>query len=312
MADATDYRTMRIPLRHGSGAMPAAGFGTLIADPGLMRTATRAALDAGYRHLDCAERYRNEPDIGDVLQAYYAASGLSRQNIFITTKLWNTNHRPERVEAAFERSRERLKPDVLDLYLIHTPFAFEPGDNFDPRSESGDIVYGHGVTLQETWGAMEDLVRRGRTRAIGISDVGLEELGPLYERASIKPAVIQVEVHPYLPQTELLTYCRERGMVVLAFAPLGYGIRPGPIDDPVVLSVAKRLVRSPPQVLLAWAVQRGTAMLTTPKSADRARENFDIAPLPDDAFEQINQIKPRQRYNTVVETGAPGFIPRGR
>jgi alcohol dehydrogenase (NADP+) len=312
MADATDYRTMRIPLRHGSGAMPAAGFGTLIADPGLMRTANRAALDAGYRHLDCAERYRNEPDIGDVLQAYYAASGLSRQNIFITTKLWNTNHRPERVEAAFERSRERLKLDVLDLYLIHTPFAFEPGDNFDPRSESGDIVYGHGVTLQETWGAMEDLVRRGRTRAIGISDVGLEELGPLYERASIKPAVIQVEVHPYLPQTELLTYCRERGMVVLAFAPLGHGIRPGPIDDPVVLSVAKRLVRSPPQVLLAWAVQRGTAMLTTPKSADRARENFDIAPLPDDAFEQINQIKPRQRYNTVVETGAPGFIPRGR
>jgi hypothetical protein len=139
MADATDYRTMRIPLRHGSGAMPAAGFGTLIADPGLMRTATRAALDAGYRHLDCAERYRNEPDIGDVLQAYYAASGLSRQNIFITTKLWNTNHRPERVEAAFERSRERLKLDVLDLYLIHTPFAFEPGDNFDPRTNPATL-----------------------------------------------------------------------------------------------------------------------------------------------------------------------------
>jgi alcohol dehydrogenase (NADP+) len=312
MVDATDYRTMRIPLRHGSGAIPAAGFGTLIADPGLMRTATRAALDAGYRHLDCAERYRNEADIGDVLQAYYAASGLSRQNIFITTKLWNTNHRPERVEAAFERSLERLKLDVLDLYLIHTPFAFEPGDNFDPRSESGDIVYDRGVTLQETWGAMEDLVRSGRTRTIGISDVGLEELGPLYEGASIKPAVIQVEVHPYLPQTDRLTYGRERGMVVLAFAPLGHGIRPGPIDDPVVLSVAKRLVRSPAQMLLAWAVQRGTAMLTTAKSADRAREIFDITPLPDDAFEQINQIKPRQRYNTVVETGAPGFIPRGR
>jgi alcohol dehydrogenase (NADP+) len=309
MADATDYRTMRIPLRHGSGAMPAAGFGTLIADPGLMRTATRAALDAGYRHLDCAERYRNEPDIGDVLQAYYAASGLSRQNIFITTKLWNTNHRPERVEAAFERSRERLKLDVLDLYLIHTPFAFEPGDNFDPRSESGDIVYGHGVTLQETWGAMEDLVRRGRTRAIGISDVGLEELGPLYERASIKPAVIQVEVHPYLPQTELLTYCRERRMVVLAFAPLGHGIRPGPIDDPVVLSVAKRLVRSPAQVLLAWAVQRGTAILTTPKSAERARENFDIAPLPDDAFEQVisDQDPPKVQHGS--RDGRAGFHP---
>jgi aryl-alcohol dehydrogenase-like predicted oxidoreductase len=147
-----------------------------------MRTATRA-LDAGYCYLDCAERYRNEADIGDVLQAYYAASGLSGQNIFITTKLWNTNHRPERVEAAFEGSLEWLKLDVLDLYLIHTSFAFEPGDNFDPRSESGDIVYDRGVTLQETWGAMEDLVRRGRTRAIGISDVGLEEVGPFCEEA---------------------------------------------------------------------------------------------------------------------------------
>jgi alcohol dehydrogenase (NADP+) len=312
MVDATDYRTMRIPLQRGVGAIPAAGFGTLIADPELTRTATRAALDAGYRHLDCAERYRNEAEIGEVLQAHYAASGLSRRNIFITTKLWNTNHRPERVQAALEGSLNRLGLDDLDLYLIHTPFAFQPGDNPDPRSESGDVLYDRGVTLQDTWSAMEDLVRKGRTRAIGISDVGLDQLAPLYDAASIKPAVIQVEVHPYLPQTELLAFCRERGMVVLAFAPLGHGIRPGPIEDTVVLSIAKRLARSPAQVLLAWAVQRGTAMLTTPKSAERARENFNIAALPEDAFEEINQIKTRQRYNTVVETGAPGFIPRGR
>jgi alcohol dehydrogenase (NADP+) len=100
--------------------------------------------------------------------------------------------------------------------------------------------------------------------------------------------------------------------VVLAFAPLGHGIRPGPLEDPVVLSVAKRLARSAAQVLLAWAVQRGTAMLTTPQSVERARKNFNIAALPDDAFEEINQIETRQRYNTVVETGAPGFIARGR
>jgi alcohol dehydrogenase (NADP+) len=312
MADAIDYRTMRLPLQHGVGAIPGAGFGTLIADPELTRIATRAALEAGYRHLDCAERYGNEAEIGEVLRAYCAASGLSRQDVFITTKLWNTNHRPERVQMAFEGSLKRLGLDDLDLYLIHTPFAFQPGDNADPRSESGDILYDNGVTLQDTWGAMEDLVRKGRTRAIGISDIGLEELAPLYAAANIKPAVIQVEVHPYLPQTELLAFCRERGMVVLAFAPLGHGIRPGPLEDPVVLSIAKRLARSPAQVLLAWAVQRGTAMLTTPKSAERARENFNIAALPNDAFEEINQIKTRQRYNTVVDTGAPGFIPRGR
>jgi alcohol dehydrogenase (NADP+) len=311
MAAPADYRTMRIPLQQDAGAIPAAGFGTLIADPELTRTATYAALDAGYRHLDCAERYGNETEIGEALQAWYAAVGLSRQDVFITTKLWNTNHRPERVGPAFDGSLNRLGLEDLDLYLIHTPFAFEPGDNHDPRSESGEILYDRGVTLQDTWGAMEELVRNGRTRAIGISDIGLKELVPLYDAATIKPAVIQIEVHPYLPQTELLNFCRERSMVVLAFAPLGHGMRPGPIEDPVVLSVAKRVGRTPAQVLLAWAVQRGTAMLTTPKSAERARENFDIEALPDDAFEEINRIEVRQRYNTVVETGAPGFIPRG-
>jgi alcohol dehydrogenase (NADP+) len=312
MADAADFRTMRIPLTHGSGAIPAAGFGTLISDSELTRTATRAALEAGYRHLDCAERYRNEIEIGEALQASYSSGGFSCQDVFITSKLWNTNHRPERVQPAFEGSLKRLGIDHMDLYLIHTPFAFRPGDDQDPRSASGDTLYDSGVTLQETWSAMEGLVREGRTRAIGISDISLEKLAPLYDAASIKPAVIQVEVHPYLPQTELLEFCRVRGMVVLAFAPLGHGIRPGPIEDPAVLSVAQQLGRTPAQVLLAWAVQRGTAMLTTPKSAERARENLAIAPLPGDAFEAINRIEVRQRYNTVVETGAPGFIPRGR
>ncbi len=292
--------------------MPAAGFGTLIADPQLTRTATRAALDAGYRHFDCAERYRNEVEIGEALRSGYVAGGVTRHDVFMTTKLWNTNHRPERVRPALEGSLKRLGLDDVDLYLMHTPFAFQPGDEQDPRSAAGDILYDDGVTLQQTWGAMEALVQEGLAGAIGISDISLETLGPLYEAANLKPAVIQVEVHPYLPQTELIEFCRARGMVVLAFAPLGHGMRPGPIEDPVVLALAERLQRTPAQILLAWAVQRGTAMLTTPKSAARAHENFDIAPLPDDAFEAISQIPTRQRYNTVVETGAPGFIPRGR
>src|ERR1700735_1222229 len=114
MADTSDFRARTIRLVHGAGSIPAAGFGTLIADIELTRTATRAALDAGYRHLDCAERYRNEAEIGEALQAFYAASGQSRQNVFVTTKLWNTNHRPERVEPAFEGSLKRLGLDDLD------------------------------------------------------------------------------------------------------------------------------------------------------------------------------------------------------
>jgi aldehyde reductase len=134
----------------------------------------------------------------------------------------------------------------------------------------------------------------------------------IYESARIKPAVIQVESHPHLPETQLLEFCKGNGIVFLAFAPLGHGVRPGPLEDPVVTAIAARVGMTPAQVLLAWAVQRGTALLTTPKSAARARENFDISALPEDAFDEINRIQIRQRLNDVVNTGSPGFIARGR
>src|SRR6201984_3411513 len=311
MTESSDFRNTRMPLNHGAGHMPALGFGTLISDAAATINATRDALEAGFRHFDCAERYRNEREVGEALQAGLAAGGIAREDIFVTTKLWNSNHRPERVEQAFEASLDRLRLEYLDLYLIHTPFAFQPGDEQDPRDQNGNVIYDRGVTLLETWSAMESLVDHGRCRAIGLSDVSLNELVPIYESARIKPAVVQVEAHPYLPETELLEFCKERGVVFLAFAPLGHGTRPGPLEDPVISSVAARVGKSPAQVLLAWAVQRGTALLTTPKSAARARENFDISALPQDALDEINQIQTRQRLNTVVKTGIPGFIPRG-
>ena len=157
---------------------------------------------------------------------------------------------------------------------------------------------------------MESLVDRGKCRAIGLSDVGLKELLPIYESARIKPAVVQVESHPYLPETELLEFCKEKGIVLLAFAPLGHGMKPGLLEDPVIAEIATRVGKTPAQVLLAWAVQRGTALLTTPKTADRARENFDVTALPEDALNEINGIQTRQRLNDVVNTGSPGFIPR--
>jgi aldehyde reductase len=122
--------------------------------------------------------------------------------------------------------------------------------------------------------------------------------------------VIQVEAHPYHPQTEHLEFCKEKGIVLLAFAPLGHGMRPGLLEDPVISAIAAQVGKTPGQVLLAWAVQRGTALLTTPRTADRARENFNISALPEDAFDEINRIQIRQRFNDVVNTGTPGFIPR--
>ena len=291
--------------------MPVLGFGTLIPDPVLTVAATRYALEAGFRHFDCAERYRNEAEVGEALQAGLAAGGIDRKDIFVTTKLWNTNHRPDRVEAAFEASLKRLQLDYLDLYLIHTPYAFQPGEDQDPRDQDGNVIYDREVTLSDTWKAMEQLVDGGKCRAIGLSDVSLKELIPIYESARIKPAVVQVESHPYLPETELLKYCQEKGITLLAFAPLGHGIKPGPLEDPVILAIAERMGKTPAQVLLAWAIQRGTALLTTPKTAARARENFDVPVLPEDAIEEINGIQTRQRFNQVVKTGVPGFIAKG-
>ena len=310
MLESSDFRSKKLVLNHGGGRMPALGFGTLIPDPAVTISATRDALEAGYRHLDCAERYRNEREVGEALRASLATGGIAREDIFVTTKLWNSNHRPERVEPAFNASLERLGLDYLDLYLIHTPFAFQPGDEQDPRDANGNVIYDKGVTLLDTWSAMEKLVDHGRCGAIGLSDIGLDELRPLYESARIKPAAVQVEAHPYLPETELLEFCKEHGIVFLAFAPLGHGIRPGPLEDPVISQIAARTGKTPAQVLLAWAIQRGGALLTTPKTAARAQENLDVSALPEDAFDEINRIETRQRFNEVVKTGSPGVIPR--
>ena len=307
-----DLRSVRIVLSHGAGRIPALGFGTLIPDPAVTISATKDALAAGFRHFDCAERYGNEREVGQALHEGMAAGNIARQEIFITTKLWNSNHRPERVEPAFEASLDRLRIKFLDLYLIHTPFAFQPGDNPDPRDKDGNVIYDPKTTLLDTWRALETLVDHGKCRAIGLSDVTLDKLKDVYESARIKPAVVQVESHPYLPETELLQYCKDHGIVLLAFAPLGHGMTPGLIEDPVIAAVAARVKKTPAQVLLAWAVQRGTALLTTPKSAARAKENFDISRLPDDAFDEINRIQTRQRLNPVVNTGVPGFIPQAK
>jgi alcohol dehydrogenase (NADP+) len=304
----SDLRLRRMQLNNGSGPMPALGFGTLIPDPALTITATRDALEAGFRHFDCAERYRNEREVGEALRAGLGAAKIAREDIFVTTKLWNSNHRPERVEPAFEASLQRLGLNYLDLYLIHTPYAFQPGDEQDPRDKNGNVIYDNGVTLLDTWRAMESLVDHGKCRAIGLSDIRLNDLLPIYETAGIKPAVVQVESHPYLPETELLEFCKQRGIVFLAFAPLGHGMQPGPLENPVIVAIAARIGKTPAQVLLAWAVQRGTALLTTPTTAARARENFDISRLPEDAFHEINRIQTRQRLNPVVNTGVPGFI----
>src|SRR5271170_3126764 len=202
---ATDnLRDTRLALNNGSGAIPALGFGTLIPDPIATKNATKLALEAGFRAFDTAERYRTEKEVGEALKEAFDQGKTKREDVFIATKLWNNNHRPERAKAAFEASLKKLQLEYVDLYLIHTPFAFQPGDEQDPRDASGNVIYDKGVTLLDTWRALEGLVDEGKSKAIGLSDVSLEQAKGIVDAARIKPAVVHVESHPYLPQWDLL------------------------------------------------------------------------------------------------------------
>jgi diketogulonate reductase-like aldo/keto reductase len=313
MMNPDDLRYTKIALNNGSGVMPALGFGTLIPDPVATKNATKAALEAGFRVIDTAERYRTEREVGEALREVFKEGKIKREEVFAITKLWNTNHRPERVKPAFEASLKKLQLDFVDLYLIHTPFAFQPGDEQDPRDANGNVIYDKGVTLLDTWRALEDLANEGKCKAIGLSDVSLEQVQNIFEVARIKPAVVHIESHPYLPEWDLLNYCRKNGIVLQAFAALGHNSEPRLLEDPIITAVAQRVSKTPAQVLLAWAIQRGTAPLTTSKTPSRIKENFEVSALPDDAVQKISDgIKLRVRLNAVVETGIPGFIPRAK
>jgi len=313
MVPSDNIRYTKLPLNNGSGSIPALGFGTLIPDPVATRVATKLALEAGFRQLDTSERYRTEKEVGEAIQEVFKAGKIRREDVFIATKIWNNNHRPERVKPAFEASLKKLRLDYVDLYLIHTPFAFQPGDEQDPRDANGNVIYDKGVTLLDTWRALEGLVDEGRCKSIGLSDVGREQVKEIFDAARIKPAVVHVESHPYLPEWELLNYCKNNGIILQAFAALGHSSEPNLLEDPVITAISKRVSKTPAQVLLAWAIQRGTALLTTSKTPGRINENFEISTLPEDAMREISDgIKLRVRFNAVVETGIPGFIPKGK
>ncbi len=305
----------RFVLNNGAGEIPALGFGTSLSDNTKTHGAVKAAVEIGFRHLDAAERYRNEAQVGAALQELFADGTVRRDELFVTTKLWNNNHRPERVKPALQASLHRLGLEAVDLYLVHTPFAFQPGDDQDPRHPHGAVIYDDGVTLAETWTAMEALVDDGLSKAIGLSDIDAEGTREIIDTARIKPAVVQVESHPYHPQWDLYELCKSHGIILLAFASLGHALEPRLLDDPLIVSIARDCEKTPAQVLLAWGIQRGTAVLTGSVTPSRISENFDVTALPPRAIQEINErLTTRIRFNSVVDGGEPGFaeVPSDR
>jgi diketogulonate reductase-like aldo/keto reductase len=309
MASNENLNQHRFVLNNGTGEIPALGFGTSLSDNRKTEEAVKTAVEVGFRHLDAAERYRNEAQVGAALKDLFANGTVRREDLFVTTKLWNNNHRPERVKPALQASLNRLGLDAVDLYLVHTPFAFKPGDDQDPRDPHGAVVYDDGVTLEETWAAMEALVDEGLSRAIGLSDIDVEGTRKIVNTARIKPAVVEVESHPYHPQWELHELCKTDGIILLAFASLGHALKPRLLDDALIGSIARRVGKTPAQVLLAWGIQRGTAVLTSSVKPARISENFDVTALPESAIQEINErLETRFRFNSVVDGGEPGFV----
>jgi alcohol dehydrogenase (NADP+) len=292
-----------------SGAlMPGIGLGTWKSDPGVVGEAVRSAIEIGYRHLDCAAIYGNEPEIGVALQDIFKGDGngdVDRTDLFLTSKLWNAEHAPEDVEPALRQTLSDLQVDYLDLYLMHWPVVMS--------KESDGVAGAKMVSLEEiplidTWRAMEECVDTGLVKDIGVSNFSKKKLQDLVSKARIKPSVNQVEMHPYLQMKELAEYCKQEGIHLTAYSPLGSNDRDPAfkradevpiLDDPTIAEIADKYDVSPAQVLIAWALNRDTSVIPKSVSPKRQKENLNTAAklhLAPEDMETISALDKHFRY----------------
>ena len=286
----------------------------------------RAAVDIGYRHLDSASDYGNEVEAGQGIARCLADGTVRREDLWVTSKLWNTHHRKEHVRHACEKSLRDLGLDYLDLYLIHFPLAqkhvpiehrYPAGWFFDPDADAPRVELDP-VPIIETWQAMERLVDAGLVREIGVCNFGCSLLRDLCNQATVPPAMLQVEMHPYLTQAKLLRYCGSQEIAVTAFSPLGaqsyfqLGMADRDeslLESQVVLDIATECGRSAAQVLLRWGLQRGTAIV--PKSSDhgRLRQNLDVFEfeLSTTQCDAISSLNRDRRFNDPGDFGEAAF-----
>lgn len=289
--------------------IPTLGIGTWKSDPEVLYNAIKHAITVGYRHIDCAWRYQNEEIVGNAINDCIKEGIVTREELFITSKLWNSSHHPDDVENALQESLKNLQLDYLDLYLIHWPIAFKR--NVVAPTDSESIAPQSEIPFTWTWSAMEKLVEKWLIKSIWVSNFSIKNLETLLETCSIIPAMNQIESHPFLQQDELISFCQDKWINITAYAQLGSMDRPPQLkvanepillEHPVILEIAKKHNTTPAGVLIGWAIWRNTIVIPKSTSAHRIEENLKSAEVVLDKkdYEEISKLNLGFRFYTGV------------